>query len=90
MGWLKCSGIRISYLVIPESLAAESRSRRDWNRFLDRHNRRKWNVRESKVMDKATHVAMYFGFYLKKPPVAISRLQHYAGCGDYSDKAVVK
>lgn len=36
-------------------------------------------MRVSKVMDNATHVAMYFGFYLKKPPVAMSRLKHYAG-----------
>lgn len=69
-------------LEIPESLAAESRSRRDWNHFLDRHYRRKWNVRVSKVMDNATHVAMYFGFYLKKPPLAMSRLEHYAGRDD--------
>ncbi|EDK0678977.1 IS91 family transposase, partial [Salmonella enterica] len=66
-------------LEMPESLAAESRSRRDWNQFLDRHYRRKWNVRVSKVMDNAAHVAMYFGSYLKKPPVSMSRLEHYAG-----------
>ncbi|EEM9513205.1 IS91 family transposase, partial [Salmonella enterica] len=56
-----------------------SRSRSEWGRFLDRHYRRKWNVRVSKVMDNATHVAMYFGAYLKKPPVSMSRLEHYAG-----------
>ncbi|EHK3186398.1 transposase, partial [Escherichia coli] len=32
-----------------------------------------------KVMDNATHVAVYFGSYLKKPPVPMSRLEHYAG-----------
>lgn len=66
-------------LVIPDELAAESRSRREWNHFLNRHYRRAWNIRVSKIMDNATHVAMYFGFYLKKPPVAMSCLQHYAG-----------
>lgn len=66
-------------LVIPDELAAESRSRREWNHFLNCHYRRAWNIRVSKIMDNATHVAMYFGFYLKKPPVAMSRLQHYAG-----------
>ncbi len=30
-------------------------------------------------MDNATHMAMYFGSYLKKPPVAMSWLEHYAG-----------
>ena len=30
-------------------------------------------------MDNATHVAVYFGSYLKKPPVPMSRLEHYAG-----------
>lgn len=29
-------------------------------------------------MDNATHVAVYFGSYLKKPPVPMSRLEHYA------------
>lgn len=66
-------------LEMPAALAAESRSRRDWNAFLDRHYRRKWNVQVSKVMGNVTHVAMYFGSYLKKPPVSVSRLEHYAG-----------
>ncbi|HFP5330205.1 TPA: transposase, partial [Escherichia coli] len=54
-------------------------SKRDWNRFLDSHYRRGWNVNVSRVMDNATHVAVYFGSYLKKPPVPMSRLEHYAG-----------
>ncbi|EMW12891.1 transposase family protein [Escherichia coli 2850400] len=60
-------------------LAAEGNSKRDWNRFLDTHYRRGWNVNISRVMDNATHVAVYFGSYLKKPPVPMSRLEHYAG-----------
>lgn len=43
------------------------------------HYRRGWNVNVSRVMDNATHVAAYFGSYLKKPPVTMSRLEHYAG-----------
>lgn len=66
-------------LVIPDALAAEGSSKRDWNRFLDSHYRRGWNVNVSRVMDNATHVAVYFGSYLKKPPVPMSRLEHYAG-----------
>jgi len=46
-------------LVIPDKLAAEGNSRRDWNRFLDIHYRRGWNVNVSRVMDNATHVAVY-------------------------------
>lgn len=69
-------------LDMPESLAAESRSRREWGHFVDRHYRRKWNVQVSELMDNATHVAMYFGSYLKKPPPAMSRLEHYAGRDD--------
>ncbi|ENP5583479.1 transposase, partial [Shigella flexneri] len=38
-----------------------------------------WNVNVSRVMDNATHVAVCFGSYLKKPPVPMSRLEHYAG-----------
>ncbi|MBF5132778.1 IS91 family transposase, partial [Escherichia coli] len=48
-------------------------------RFLDSHYRRGWNVNVSRVMDNATHVAVYFGSYLKKPPVPMSRPEHYAG-----------
>lgn len=66
-------------LVIPDELAAEGSGRREWNRFLDSHYRRGWNVNVSRVMDNATHVAVYFGSYLKKPPVPMSRLEHYAG-----------
>lgn len=60
-------------------LAVEGNSKRDWNRFLDTHYWRGWNVNVSRVMDNATHVAVYFGSYLKKPPVPMSRLEHYAG-----------
>ncbi len=65
--------------VIPDALAAEGSSKRDRNRFTDSHYRRGWNVNVSRVMDNATHVAVYFGSYLKKPPVPMSRLEHYAG-----------
>lgn len=65
-------------LVIPDALAAEGSGRREWNRFLDSHYRRGWDVKVSRVMDNATHVAVYFGSYLKKPPVPMSRLKHYA------------
>ncbi|AAP17228.1 IS1294 orfB [Shigella flexneri 2a str. 2457T] len=64
---------------MPDALAAEGSSKREWNRFLDTHYRRGWNVNVSRVMDNATHVAVYFGSYLKKPPVPMSRLEHYAG-----------
>lgn len=66
-------------LVVPDELAAEGSSRREWNHFLDSHYRRGWNVNVSRGMDNATHVAVYFGSYLKKPPVLMSRLEHYAG-----------
>ena len=66
-------------LVIPDELTAEGNSKRDWNRLLDTHHCRGWNVNVSRVMDNATHVAVYSGSYLKKPPVPMSRLEHYAG-----------
>ncbi|MGX2737573.1 IS91 family transposase, partial [Escherichia coli] len=66
-------------LLIPDALAAEGSRKREWNRFLDTHYRRGWNVNVSRVMDNAVHVAVYFGSYLKKPPVPLSRLEHYAG-----------
>jgi hypothetical protein len=48
-------------LVITDALAAEGSSKRDWNRFLDTHYRRGWNINVSRVMDNATHVAVYLG-----------------------------
>ncbi|HFT9878118.1 TPA: transposase, partial [Escherichia coli] len=66
-------------LVIPDELAVEGNSKRDWNRFLDPHYRSGWNVNVSRVMDNAPHVSVYFDSYLKKPPVPMSRLEHYAG-----------
>ena len=52
-------------LVIPDELTAEGSGRREWNSFLDTHYCRGWNVNVSRVMDNATHVAVYFGSYLK-------------------------
>lgn len=65
--------------VIPDALAVEGSNRREWNRFLEIHYRHGWNVNESRVMNNAPHVAVYFGSYLKKPPVPMSRLEHYVG-----------
>ncbi|ENT7437271.1 transposase zinc-binding domain-containing protein, partial [Shigella sonnei] len=36
-------------LVMPDALAAEGSSKREWNRFLDTHYRRGWNVNVSRV-----------------------------------------
>ena len=69
-------------LVIPDEQAVEGTGRREWNRFLNTHYLHGWNVNVSRMMDNATQVAVYFGSYLKKPPVPISRLEHYAGQGE--------
>ncbi|MDM4859464.1 hypothetical protein QT339_30840 (plasmid) [Escherichia coli] len=37
-------------LLIPDALAAERNSKREWNRFLDTHYRRGWNVNVSQVI----------------------------------------
>ena len=38
-------------LLIQDELAAEGNSKREWNRFLDTHYLRGWNVNISRVMD---------------------------------------
>ncbi len=53
-------------LVMPDALAAERSTKREWNRFPDTHYRRGWNVNVSRVMDNAPHVAVYSGSYLKR------------------------
>lgn len=66
-------------LVMPSSLTQESSSRREWEKFLNRHYQRKWNIHVAPPTEDAHHTISYFGRYLKRPPVSLSRLDHYGG-----------
>ncbi|WP_342221419.1 IS91 family transposase [Candidatus Fukatsuia endosymbiont of Tuberolachnus salignus] len=47
--------------------------------FLDFHYQRHWNIDLAKPTDNAQQTLNYLGRYLKKPPVSLSRLEHYNG-----------
>lgn len=66
-------------LVMPSSLAQESSSRREWEKCLNRYYQRKWNIHVAPPTEDAHHTISYFGRYLKRPPVSLSRLDHYGG-----------
>ncbi|WP_074167940.1 transposase [Candidatus Arsenophonus triatominarum] len=66
-------------LTIPDELKAEGKSKASWNQLLNTHYKRGWNINLSDILSNITHVTLYLGFYLKKPPVSLSRLKHYSG-----------
>ncbi len=66
-------------LTIPDELKAEGRSKASWNQLLNTHYKREWNINLSDILSNIIHVTLYPGFYLKKPPVSLSRLKHYSG-----------
>ncbi|WP_074167841.1 transposase [Candidatus Arsenophonus triatominarum] len=66
-------------LTIPDELKAEGRSKASWNQLLNTHHMRGWNINLSDILSNITHVILYLGFYLKNPPVSLSRLKHYSG-----------
>ncbi|WP_334472551.1 IS91 family transposase [Arsenophonus sp. PmNCSU2021_1] len=66
-------------LTIPDELKCEGRSKFSWNRLLNTHYKRGWNINLSNILSNITHVTLYLRFYLKKAPVSLSRLKHYAG-----------
>ncbi|WP_425393835.1 transposase [Candidatus Arsenophonus triatominarum] len=65
--------------TIPDELKAEGRSKASWNQLFNTHDKRGWNINLSDILSNITHVTLYFGFYLKKPPVSLSRLKYYSG-----------
>ena len=66
-------------LILPSSLDETIHSYQDWNAYLNQQYNKSWIVN---IQKKATHknqTKNYIGRYLKKPPIAASRLRHYIG-----------
>ena len=66
-------------LVLPDSLTETIKDSSDWSRYLDQHYRRYWNVHIAKKTTHKNQTKNYIGRYLKKPPIAASRLKHIYG-----------
>ena len=62
---------------MPQELGEEGKNLQSWNAFLNIQYNRYWNVDIAKKTSHKAHTAKYLGSYVKKPPVAASRLAHY-------------
>ena len=62
----------------PSELSDETKSIQSWNAFLNTQYNRHWNVNIAKKTSHKKHTAKYLGSYVKKPPIAASRLKEYA------------
>lgn len=66
-------------LILPPHLQASCSTLTDFNAWLDTHYRKAWMVDFSKPSKNPQRNVNYLGRYLKRPPLAQSRLQHYDG-----------
>ncbi len=65
-------------LICPSELSHEAKTFQSWNDFLNTQYNRHWNVNIAKKTSHKAHTAKYLGSYIKKPPIAASRLKEYA------------
>ncbi|MCG7881046.1 MAG: IS91 family transposase [Candidatus Thiodiazotropha taylori] len=66
-------------LIIPTGLEDECHNLSSFNRFLDRHYQKHWIVHFAQATKTPKATISYLGRYLKRPPIAMSRLKHYDG-----------
>ena len=66
-------------LTLPEALQRRCPTPQAFNAWLDFHYRKPWIVHLTKPTANPNHNVNYLGRYLKRPPLAMSRLQHYDG-----------
>ena len=66
-------------LTLPESLKGIISNKQEWSRYLNTQYNRHWNVNIAKKTTHKNQTKNYIGRYLKKPPIAASRLKHMFG-----------
>ena len=66
-------------LTLPPALLARCPTPAEFNAWLDQHYRKGWIVHFAKPTKNSHHTVNYLGRYLKRPPLAQSRLRHYDG-----------
>lgn len=79
---------RNNQLVIPRSIQLNHIM--TFNTFLDRQYKKKWIVHCSEASENYNQIVNYLARYVKRPPIAQSKLRHYDGACiifDYRDHA---
>jgi len=75
--------LRLTYqnktLQLPKSLQALCPNQTSWNLWLDRRYQQRWIIHCAKPKPNFTHSLHYLGSYIKRPPIAQSRILHYDG-----------
>lgn len=66
-------------LIIPEPLRDTLNSPASIHQFFDTQYKKQWIVYCSKSSDDYKHNVSYLGRYVKRPPIAQSKLMHYNG-----------
>lgn len=64
-------------LILPDALSQKVNDKKDWDKVLDKEYKKNWQVNIAKKTSHKAHTTQYLGRYLKKPPIAGSRLRHY-------------
>jgi hypothetical protein len=64
-------------LILPEHLSDKISDYQDWNKYLDGQYNRFWQVDIAKKTSHKKHTQNHLGSYLKKPPIAASRLKEF-------------
>ena len=66
-------------LDLPGAGYRHIRDYREWCQFLESQYQRRWKIHFAKKTKHARQNVNYLGRYLKRPPVAASKLRHYNG-----------
>jgi len=68
-----------SQLIIPPTIQKQVNHCFTFNQFLDSLYKKSWVVQCSKPSEDYKHTVEYLSRYLKRPPIAESKLKHYDG-----------
>lgn len=66
-------------LTLPASIQKTLNPINTFTKFLDHQYKRHWIVDCSKATENYNHTVNYLGRYVKRPPIAESKLRHYDG-----------
>jgi len=67
------------HLVIPPNIKKHINPTFSFNKFLDQLYQKTWIIHCSKPSANHKHTVRYLGGYVKRPPIAESKLKHYDG-----------
>lgn len=66
-------------LNLPTASYPHIRDYREWSQFLEAQVQRRWKIHFAKKTRNPRQNVNYLGRYLKRPPIAASKLRHYTG-----------